>query len=142
MRPSLSQSPGNRAFEVFKSLFEDELDLGAWLWKHKHKIVPDCIYEDGEDGTAHQFIESIETVDLENGLITVLDGMPSIVTVYGIGTNCERAEIEWINYEASDPTVYTELRPAEERTYERTLADYEQWAKANDIAVQVPIMTA
>ncbi|HEY8099914.1 MAG TPA: hypothetical protein VIF82_04120 [Burkholderiaceae bacterium] len=140
MKRSLLNSPENRAYEVFRSLFDSEEDLAAWLWAYKDNIVPDCIYHDGTDGFPKEYVESIQTEDLKTGEITVFGGMPSVITVSGIGTHQERAEISWMSPADNPSKKPTELRESQVRVYERTLADYQKWAKANGIKSRMPIM--
>lgn len=140
MTLKLSNAPANRAYDLFRSLFDSEEDLAAWLWKHKAKIVPDCIYYDGTDGREKEYIDSIRTEDPKAAKLTVLDGMPSVVTVRGIGTHREHAELSWINGQDSSPGGSSELRQSEERSYDVTLADYQKWARANGIRRRMPIM--
>ena len=140
MTLSLSDSPANRAYEVFKTLFESEEHLAAWMWKFKDCVVPDCTYEDGTGGGSKQYIDAIEIRDRKTGCVAVLDSMPSAVTVYGIGTSRERAVIEWTASPEDSSSEPSYLRDAEERSYDVTLEDYGRWAVANGIRTKMPIM--
>jgi hypothetical protein len=136
----LSDSPANRAYEVFKSLFESEEDLAAWMWKFKDCIVPDSDFDDGSDSGTRQYIDVIEIRHPKTGQVTSLDDMPSMVTVYGIGTNRERAFIEWLGYPDDTCAESSQLRPPVERSYDVTLEEYCKWAVANGIQTKMPIM--
>lgn len=140
MKFTLSMSPANRAYAAFRSLFDSEEDLAAWMWAHKDKIVPDCVYHDGTDGFLKEYVDSIETVDLKTGVVTVFDGMPSVVTVYGIGTHQERAVFNWQSPASGSANTPTQLQAPQERLYERTPDDYKAWAKANGIRSRMPIL--
>jgi hypothetical protein len=140
MTMKLSNAPANRAYDVFRTLFDSEEDLAAWLWKHKGKIVPDCIYWDGTDGRKKEYVDVIKTEDPKTGELTVLDEMPSIVTVRGIGTHRELAEFHWIVGQDKAPFGTSKLHQSEARSYDVTLADYQKWARANGIRSGMPIM--
>lgn len=139
MAITLRSAPANRAYDVFKTLFQSEEDLAAWMWKYKDRIIPDGIYRDGKDGLQKQYIDIIQTEDPKTGAVIVLDDMPSVVTVYGIGTQREHAVIEWLTVLAHSPLVQTVLRKSEDRWYDVTLAAYRNWAKANGIRSKMPI---
>ena len=140
MEFDLTNIPANRAYDVFRSLFATVEDFGMWMWKHKHTITVDCEYHDGTDGSTKQYVERIQTDDPHSGQITVFDGMPSAVAVYGIGTQQERALITWYSSGGTQNGAAGELKPPEVRVFERTPDDYKAWAKANGIRSRMPIL--
>lgn len=140
MRFDLKNTPANRAYDVFRSLFASTEELDFWLLQHKEDISTDCIYHDGTDAFPKQYVDRIQTEDPKTGQITVFGGMPSTVTVWGIGTKQERAVLTWQSPASGSSNAPTQLQEPQEHLYERTPEEYRLWAKANGIRSRMPIL--
>lgn len=129
----------NMAFEIFKSLFPDEMTTAAWLWKYKDRVNQQCTYKDGRDGGQKQFVDTIDVLDPSTGEVAVFEAMPSQIKVSGIGTDVETVTIAWITKHAAVGLQYHRARVSRKRP--GTISEYKRWAKANNVKRRMPILS-